>query len=94
MGNISAAMTELTVHEARIRRGLTQAQLAAQSGVNQTTISDIETGRHLNPRLNTITQLAKALEIAPSRLRFTAPEPRRKVAAKRDRRGHTRKAVA
>jgi transcriptional regulator with XRE-family HTH domain len=67
-------MKPTTLREARRRAKLTQEQLAAKSSVDQTTISSLETGRHSNPTLDTVERLAKALGIAPSRLRFTDPE--------------------
>lgn len=70
-------------------RKMTQDVLAAESGLDQTTISDLETGRNANPRYRTIEALAKALGIAPSRLRFSDPEPRRSVDRGRDRAGHS-----
>lgn len=79
-------MRELTVREARERKRLTQEQLAAESGIDQSTISDLETGRHTNPRLTTVQRLADALGIAPSRLRFTKPDET--VREARDRSGH------
>ncbi len=89
-------MKFLTLREARRQRKMTQDVLAAESGIDQTTISDLETGRNSNPRYRTIAALAKALGIAPSRLRFCAPEPVAKVSRRRDRSGHTtpREAVA
>lgn len=78
----------------RRRRGWTQVQLAVLAGLDQTTISKLETGAQSNPDPDTVERLATALGIAPSRLRFSAPEPRRKVAAKRDRTGQTRREVA
>lgn len=89
-------MNATTLRDARKRAGLTQDELAAASGVDQTTISSLETYRHTNPTDETIKRLAKALEIAPSRLRFSVPEPAAKVTRRRDRAGHTtpREAVA
>lgn len=69
-------MTRLTVREARERRKppLTQEELADRSGVDQTYISLIE--RLLRTPSDDIKRrLAKALRIAPSRLRFAEPEP-------------------
>jgi transcriptional regulator with XRE-family HTH domain len=68
-------MKEFTVRQARERAKLTQDELATASGLDQTTISDFETGRNTNPRLKTIRALAKALRIRPVQLRFSAPEP-------------------
>lgn len=68
-------MRELTVREARQRKKMTQDDLAKASGLDQTTISDLETGRNTNPRLDTIRRLAQALGIRPVQLRFEAPEP-------------------
>lgn len=67
-------MKQMTVREARRHRGLTQDELAAASGVDQTTISDLETGRNTNPSYNTIQSLARALKFQPSRLRFGQDE--------------------
>ncbi len=49
-------------------RGLTQERLSELSGVSRNQISNIErnisnTGNHVNPRLETIYQLARALEV-------------------------------
>jgi len=71
---------------------MTQEQLAAESGVDQTTISSLETFRHTNPTIDTRDRLAKALGIAPSKLQFTAPEPSETVVVGSDRAGHRRKA--
>lgn len=58
------------------------------SGVNQTTISDLESGRHTNPRYDTIVRLAKALRIPPAQLQFKHPRPAQNVLADRDKTGH------
>lgn len=39
-------MTSEEFRKARLELGLTQAQLAAKMGVNQSNISDIERGKH------------------------------------------------
>lgn len=78
-----------TLREARVRKGFTQDDLAAKSGVDQTHISSIEIGRRA-PSDDVKARLAKALGIAPSRLRFTAPEPEPSVDKAKDRAGHTR----
>lgn len=63
-----------TLRDARLRRKLTQDDLAAKSGVDQTHISSIEIGRRV-PSDDVKERLAKALGIAPSRIRFPEPEP-------------------
>ncbi len=49
-------------------RGLTQDELAAKSGVDQTTISGIEIGKVTNPTFRTVCKLAKALRLRPEQL--------------------------
>ena len=66
-------MTQLTLREARRRRRMTQDTLAAKSGVDQTHISSIEIGRR-HPSDEIKARLAKALGIAPSKLRFSDPD--------------------
>ena len=80
-----------TLREARRRRKFTQDELAAKSGVDQTHISSIETGRRI-PSDDVTERLAKALGIAPSKLRFDKPEPSASVSPDSDRTGHTRRA--
>ncbi len=48
----------------RLRRskGLTQQELAKQSGVSQYTITEVETGRR-EPRPSTLRKLAEALDV-------------------------------
>jgi transcriptional regulator with XRE-family HTH domain len=81
-------MKDFTVREARQRKKMTQDDLAKASGLDQTTISDLETGRNTNPRLDTIRRLAKALGIRPVQLRFEAPEPGPISTRDEDRVGH------
>lgn len=83
-------MKTFTLREWRERRELTQAELARLAGVDQSTVSGLETGRQANPTLNTQERLAKALGIAPSELRFVSPEPAQSVTKAKDRTGHTR----
>jgi transcriptional regulator with XRE-family HTH domain len=63
------AGTELArrVAAARLRSGLTQAQLAEASGVTDETISRIERGRY-EPAVSTLFRLAEALEVSLDRL--------------------------
>jgi len=88
-------MKLIALRDARLRRKMTQEQLALAADVDQTTISSLETGRHTNPTRDTQERLAKALGIAPSRLVFTEPEPDSDtVVDDGDRVGHTsRRAV-
>jgi len=67
---------------------LTQEELAALVEVDQTYISLIEAGKRM-PSPDLKTRLAKALGIAPSKLRFTAPGPSASVDGTPDRAGHT-----
>ena len=65
----SEPATELArrVAAARLRSGLTQAQLAEASGVTDETISRIERGRY-EPAVSTLFRLAEALEVSLDRL--------------------------
>ena len=51
----------------RERRLMTQADLAAKSGLSEMTINRIETGR-AEPRLHTIRKVAEALDVDASEL--------------------------
>lgn len=53
----------MTLREARKRRKLTQEQLAAISGVDQTTISNLERGAVQSPTWDTVAKLCAALDI-------------------------------
>lgn len=88
-------MRTYSLREARRRAKLTQEQLADQSKVDQTTISRLETEADPNPTRRTIERLARALGIAPSKLRFSEPDPdAENVSAADDRRGHKSGALA
>lgn len=63
-------MRRWTIREARKRAGLTQEKLAAKTRIRQGVISNLETGKILNPGFSTVLKLAKALEIAPEQLVF------------------------
>lgn len=60
----------------RLRAGLSQEQLALESGVQRNFISLIELGRN-QPTIGTIVKLARALELKPSELVAEAERPRR-----------------
>jgi transcriptional regulator with XRE-family HTH domain len=66
------------VAAARLRSGLTQAQLAEASGVTDETISRIERGRY-EPAVSTLFRLAEALDVSLDRL---AGDPGRDGAAR------------
>jgi len=66
---------------------MTQEQLAAKSGVDQTYISLVERLKR-NPSDDIKKRLARALGIAPSKLRFSAPEPEAIGTRMSDRVGH------
>jgi len=51
----------------RTQLGMTQAELANQSGVNRSHLAGIETGR-LNPSVKTVEKLARALNVTVSNL--------------------------
>ena len=84
-------MTQFTVREARDRRKplMTQEELAAKAGFDQTYISLIERGLRIPKDPDTKKRLAKALGIAPSRLRFSEPEPDSIRTHQSDRVGHS-----
>lgn len=50
----------------RVDRELTVVQLAAASDVSPEQIRNIEAGRARNPHIETLSKLAKALDVAPS----------------------------
>lgn len=72
---IVVLVKRMTLAEARRRSGLTQDQLAAKAGIDQTTISSLETGRKSSPKFDTVVRLAKALDIEPGQLRFGRVQP-------------------
>lgn len=68
---------------------MTQDDLAAKSGVDQTYISSIEIGRRA-PSDEVKKRLAKALGIAPSKLQFSKPAPgKSSLAESYDSPGHS-----
>jgi transcriptional regulator with XRE-family HTH domain len=50
---------------ARTLKGITQAQLAEASGVDGSTISNIERGENTNPTWDTVCRIAAALGVQP-----------------------------
>lgn len=53
-----------SLKQARKRKGLTQDELAYRSGVSQSAISDIESGKRTNPTADTLGCLAAALDVS------------------------------
>lgn len=51
----------MTFQEMRESSGLTQEMLAERASVDQTTVSQIETGKVRSPRYATVSRLAQAL---------------------------------
>ena len=51
------------LREIRLRRGLSQADLSAMTGVAEFTISEIEAGKRANPRPSTLRKLAQGLGV-------------------------------
>lgn len=66
--------------EIRKRRGLTQEELAARSGVKQTLISLLERQDDANPTWHTIRRLMRALDAHPLDL-FRATPPKNRGAS-------------
>lgn len=60
-------MIKVKLREVRERKLLTQDELAARSGITQTSISAIEVGKH-EPRISTVRRLAAALGVEPEEL--------------------------
>ncbi len=58
----------LRLRHFRERAGLSQAELARQSGIAQSTISRIEAGLRRDVGLETIKKLARALQVSPRSL--------------------------
>ena len=63
------------IRKARRARGLSQTKLEAWSGVDQTVISRLETGRPIGPRLRTLLRLFDALGISGLEPEFSAWHP-------------------
>lgn len=60
----------MTLREARDRKGWTQEQLEAESGVDQGLISRLERGASANPTFGTVRKLEAALKLRPGTLVF------------------------
>lgn len=51
----------MNLRQMRESAGFTQEAIAALTGLDQTTVSQIETGKVKNPQYSTVSKLAKAL---------------------------------
>jgi transcriptional regulator with XRE-family HTH domain len=67
---------------AREAQLLTQIDLAERSGINRSTISDLESGSR-NAHFRTIRQLAAALDVAPQNLLVGPPGRKRPARARK-----------
>lgn len=56
----------MTLRELRESKGLTQVELAAAAGCEQTTISQLELGKVGDPRYSTVEALAGVLDVTPA----------------------------
>jgi transcriptional regulator with XRE-family HTH domain len=65
----------MNLRTARKLKGMTQEQLASQSGVDQTTISAIECGKSRNPSWETVSRIASALGVSPEEIFPVSNEP-------------------
>ncbi len=52
------------IKELRIKRGWSQNKLARLAGIRQGVLSYIESGRTKNPRIDTLSAIAKALGVS------------------------------
>lgn len=66
-------MGKLTLRQARRLRKMRQEDLAAKARVDQSTLSNYETGKIAQPRPRTLKRIARALAMPPERLIFGAP---------------------
>lgn len=55
-------------YTARRNRGLTQVELSRLSGVSQSVISDLESGRNTNPSWDILSRLSQVLGVRPEQL--------------------------
>ena len=56
------------IRELREKKGWSQIELARRSGVTQSAISDIESAKTKNPRIDTMDAIARALNVPIARL--------------------------
>jgi len=71
----------MNFRQLRAQSGITQYRLAKLSGVEQTTISQLELGKVRDPRWSTISALAAALNVSPALVAKSIQETaKRKIA--------------
>jgi transcriptional regulator with XRE-family HTH domain len=68
---MSTSSPRLALKAWRLRRAMTQAELASVAGLQRSTLIDIERGNRF-PRPSTIKRLAEALRVTPEQL-FEGP---------------------
>lgn len=56
------------LRELRLRAGYTQEELAQRSGITLRRLSELETRTSINPTLDTLSRLARALDVSVSEL--------------------------
>lgn len=56
------------IRELRLRKGLSQNELARRAGIKQSVLSYIESGRTKNPRIDTLVAIAAALKVPVNKL--------------------------
>lgn len=57
-----------TIKEARLRKGLTQPQLAERAGMSVDWVRKVEYGRTVRPHIDALLSTARALDIPPAQL--------------------------
>lgn len=57
------------MRQIRESRGMTQSELAKETGIPQSVISDIESGKTKNPRIDTMEAIARVLGVKLEELR-------------------------
>jgi transcriptional regulator with XRE-family HTH domain len=58
----------------RTKMGLSQDQLARKAGITYSTLTKLESGVNHNPKVRTLQQIAKALEVTLNDLSFHLPD--------------------
>ena len=56
-------MLSKNIKRYRVKKGLSQEQLAQTAGATYSALSKIEAGYHTDPRVSTLQKIAKALEV-------------------------------